>query len=164
MEIKGIDVSHWQGDIDYEAVKNSGKVDFVIIKAGGSDSGFYEDSKFREYLDGFNSVDIPILGAYYFVGSGFVSTGDGIADADRFCDMLDGTGIPYAILDLESTSVSKYSKEFLKIVEEEGFVRNVSEEIPRSFIICEEKGQSVVYITNISTKALAGRVKKYKDF
>ena len=45
-----------------------------------------------------------MLGAYYFVGSGFISTGDGIADADRFCDMLDGTGIPYAILDLESTS------------------------------------------------------------
>ena len=52
MALHGIDVSHWQGNIDYEAVKNSGKVDFVIIKAGGSDDGFYEDSKFREYLDG----------------------------------------------------------------------------------------------------------------
>ena len=104
MALHGIDVSHWQGNIDYEVVKNSGKVDFVIIKAGGSDDGFYEDSRFREYLDGFKTVDIPVLGAYYFVGSGFVSTGDGIADADRFCDMLDGTGIPYAILDLESTS------------------------------------------------------------
>ena len=104
MALHGIDVSHWQGNIDYEAVKNSGKVDFVIIKAGGSDGGFYEDSKFREYLDGFSNVGIPVLGAYYFVGSGCVSTEDGIADADRFCDMLDGTGIPYAILDLESTS------------------------------------------------------------
>ena len=104
MALHGIDISHHQGNIDYETVKNSGKVDFLIIKAGGSDDGFYEDSRFREYLDGFKTVDIPVLGAYYFVGSGFVSTGDGIADADRFCDMLDGTGIPYAILDLESTS------------------------------------------------------------
>ena len=104
MALHGIDVSHWQGNINYEAVKNSGKVDYVIIKAGGSDGGFYEDSRFREYLDGFNNAGVPVLGAYYFVGSGFVSTGDGIADADRFCDMLDGTGIPYAILDLESTS------------------------------------------------------------
>ena len=104
MALHGIDVSHWQGNIDYEAVKNSGKVDFVIIKAGGSDDGFYEDCKFREYLDGFNNAGVPVLGAYYFVGSGCVSTEDGIADADRFCDMLDGTGIPYAILDLESTS------------------------------------------------------------
>lgn len=65
-----------------------------------------------------------------------------------------------SILDLESTSISKFSKEFLKTAEEEGFVRNVSDEIPKSFIICEEKGQSVVYITNISTKTLAGRIRK----
>ena len=79
------------------------------------------------------------------------------------CDTVVNTKDIISILDLESTSVSKYSKEFLKIVEEEGFVRNVSEEIPKSFVICEEKGQSVVYITNISTKALAGRIRKYKD-
>ena len=76
------------------------------------------------------------------------------------CDTVVNTKNIISILDLESTSVSKYSKEFLRIVEEEGFVRNVSEEIPKSFVICEEKGQSVVYITNISTKALAGRIKK----
>lgn len=103
---KGIDISHWQGNIDYQAVKDSGEVDFVILKAGGSDDGFYEDSRFRDYLDGFRSVDMPILGAYYFVGSGCVSEGDGIADADRLCDILDGTGIKYAILDLESTDPS----------------------------------------------------------
>ena len=80
------------------------------------------------------------------------------------CDTVVNTKDIISILDLESTSISKYSKEFLKIVEEEGFVRNVSEEIPKSFVICEEKGQSVVYITNISTKALAGRIRKYKDF
>lgn len=66
-----------------------------------------------------------------------------------------------AILDLESTSVSKHTREFLKIVEEEGFVRNVSEEIPRTFVLCEINGQSVVYITNISSKALAGRTERY---
>lgn len=104
MALHGIDISHWQGNIDYEVVKNSGRVDFVIIKAGGSDSGFYEDSMFREYLNGFRNAGIPILGAYYFVGSGCISADDGIADADRFCDMLDGTDIKYAILDLESTN------------------------------------------------------------
>ena len=69
-----------------------------------------------------------------------------------------------SVLDLESTSVSKYSKEFLKIAQEEGFVRNVSEELPKSIVICEEQGQSVVYITNISTKALSGRIKKRENF
>ena len=66
-----------------------------------------------------------------------------------------------AILDLESTSVSKATRDFLKIVEEEGFVRNVSEEIHRTFVLCEINGQSVIYITNISSKALAGRTQRY---
>ena len=48
-------------------------------------------------------------------------------------------------------------------MEEEGFVRNVSDELPKSIVVCEEKGQSVVYITNISTKALAGRIKKKEN-
>ena len=66
-----------------------------------------------------------------------------------------------AILDLESASISKNTRDFLKIVEEEGFVRNVSEEIPKTFVLCEIDGQSVIYITNISSKALSGRTELY---
>ena len=66
-----------------------------------------------------------------------------------------------AFLDLESTSMSANSREFLKIVEEEGFVRTVSEEIPKTVVLCEIDGQSVVYITNISSKALAGRTERH---
>lgn len=76
------------------------------------------------------------------------------------CDTVVNTKNIISILDLESTSVSKFSKEFLKMMEEEGFVRNVSEELPKSFVVCEEKGQSVIYITNISTKTLSGRIKR----
>lgn len=67
-----------------------------------------------------------------------------------------------SIMDLETTSRSKDSKEFLKTAEEEGFVRNVSDEIPKAFIICEIDGQSVIYITNISSKTLELRVNRYK--
>lgn len=67
-----------------------------------------------------------------------------------------------AIMDLESSSLSANTRDFLKVIEEEGFVRNVSEEIPKTFIVCETDGQSVVYVTNISSKALAGRVQKYR--
>lgn len=65
-----------------------------------------------------------------------------------------------AILDLDKISIAKYSREFLKVAEEEGFVKSVTEDIPKSVVICETDGQSVVYITNISSKALAGRTKK----
>ncbi len=67
-----------------------------------------------------------------------------------------------AIMDLESSSLSANTRDFLKVIEEEGFVRNVSEEIPKTFVVCETDGQSVVYVTNISSKALAGRVQKYR--
>ena len=40
MTRKGIDVSHWQGTIDWNKVKKAG-IEFAIIKAGGSDAGFY---------------------------------------------------------------------------------------------------------------------------
>lgn len=66
-----------------------------------------------------------------------------------------------AIMDLESSSLSANTRDFLKIVEEEGFVRNVSDEIPKTFIVCEIDGQSVVYVSNISSKALMGRASRY---
>lgn len=58
MEFRGIDVSKWQGNIDWNRVKASG-VDFAILRAGyGSvssqkDPTFednYQNAKAREYL------------------------------------------------------------------------------------------------------------------
>ena len=65
-----------------------------------------------------------------------------------------------AILDLETTTtISRITKDFLKTVEDEGFVRDVSPgAIPKSFVICDKNGQSIVYFTNLSAKALLGRV------
>ena len=63
----GIDVSGWQGEIDYEAVKNAG-VEFAFIKVGGEkgiDGEFYVDSKFIRNIEGFNNVGIPV-GVYIF--------------------------------------------------------------------------------------------------
>lgn len=101
----GIDVSHWQGTIDWGTVKASGK-SFAIIKAGGSDKGFYTDSKFEENYANAKKAGMPV-GAYYFVGPGFLSTEDGLADAKRFIEIIKGKQFEYPVfLDLESTSPS----------------------------------------------------------
>lgn len=76
-------------------------------------------------------------------------------------DTVVNTADIIAIMDLESSSMSANTREFLKVVEKEGFVENVSEEIPKTFVVCEVNGRSVVYVTNISSKALAGRAVKY---
>ncbi len=63
----GIDVSHWQGDIDYEKVKEAG-VEFVFIRVGsqrGIDGEYYLDSKFKQNIEGFSKVGIPV-GIYFY--------------------------------------------------------------------------------------------------
>ena len=65
---KGIDVSHWQGTIDWNKVKAAG-IEFAIIKAGGSDAGTYTDSKWEANYKGAKAAGIPI-GAYFFCRQG----------------------------------------------------------------------------------------------
>lgn len=62
-----------------------------------------------------------------------------------------------AILDLELTSISKITREFLHVAEEEGFVVNVSTELPKSYIITEYDNESRVYISPISAATLLKR-------
>ena len=105
MEIKGIDVSRWQGDIDWEAVKEDG-VEFAIIKAGGSDAGFYKDRTFEQNYAGCKENGIAV-GAYYFVGKLCKSSGDGAADAERFIDILKDKQFEYPVfIDFEAPDSS----------------------------------------------------------
>ena len=59
---KGIDVSKWNGNIDWKSVKNFG-VDYVIIRAGYGTSTI--DPKFKTYIEGAKSVGLKI-GVYWF--------------------------------------------------------------------------------------------------
>lgn len=62
-----------------------------------------------------------------------------------------------AILDLETTTISKISKEFLKVAEEEGFIVNISDDLPKSFIITEIEKKSKIYLSPISSATLYKR-------
>ena len=60
---KIIDVSKWQGNIDYDKVKKDGKIEGVILR---SSIGNSTDDKFFEYADGFTKAGLPIIGIYHF--------------------------------------------------------------------------------------------------
>lgn len=107
MQVYGIDVSKWQGNIDWIAVKASGTAKFAILKAGGSDKGFYTDAMFQKNYDMCKMLGIPV-GAYYFAGPKFGSAaGNGIADAKRFHEIIKGLQFEYPIyLDIEAQPVS----------------------------------------------------------
>ena len=103
MSVKGIDVSAWQGDINWQAVKAAG-ISFAIIKAGGSDADLYTDSKWLKNYNGAKAAGIAV-GAYYFVGKACTSSYDGKADAERFIKLLEGKQFEYPVyMDCEVTS------------------------------------------------------------
>ena len=127
MAIKGIDVSAWQGIIDWKAVKAAG-IQFALIKAGGSDDGIYTDSKFERNYEQCKAYGIPV-GAYWFVGKNFTTESDGVADAERFLKLLKGKQFEYPVyLDLEpplKASNRKYNTDaaiaFCEYLEKAGY-------------------------------------------
>lgn len=61
------------------------------------------------------------------------------------------------IFDLDTSTVSKHTRKFLKIKEKEGKVINVSYELPKSFILATKKSEEKVYISQISSLTLNKR-------
>ncbi len=61
------------------------------------------------------------------------------------------------IFDLEKTTVSKNTREFLNFSEKRREVINVSYELPKSFILTNDKGINKVYISQISPLTLQKR-------
>lgn len=66
------------------------------------------------------------------------------------------------IFDLDNTTISKNTRNFLKKAEKNGEVVNVSYELPKSFIVCEENDKKTVYISQIAASTLYKRITKFK--
>lgn len=63
----GLDISHWQGDVDFDALKTAG-VEFVFLRVGtstGIDGENILDKKFLQNITGANEVGIPV-GLYFY--------------------------------------------------------------------------------------------------
>lgn len=67
-----IDISRYQGVVDFAAVKSSG-VSLVIAKMGGGDAGVYVDAKWVANRDGIRAAGLT-LGSYFFNGPGDTPT------------------------------------------------------------------------------------------
>ena len=69
------------------------------------------------------------------------------------------------IFDIDNTTVSKTARDFLAEAEHQGQVITVSDELPRSFVVCESKdGVITVYISQISCATLLKRAGKIHQF
>jgi GH25 family lysozyme M1 (1,4-beta-N-acetylmuramidase) len=102
--IHGIDVSAWQGRIDFNKVKKSG-YKFVIIKAGGNDDGYYIDRYFETNYINAKKAGLKI-GAYYFVNRDF-SSKNAQKIAEVFCNIVKNKTFDLPLfIDVETTPIS----------------------------------------------------------
>lgn len=61
----GMDISAWQGDVDFEKAKEDG-IEFVFIRVGSEDkNGKFIDSKFYQNIEKAHEVNLPV-GVYYY--------------------------------------------------------------------------------------------------
>ena len=62
------------------------------------------------------------------------------------------------VFDLDNASSSHLTRAFLERAEKEGQVFNVSDDLPRSFVLCTpEEGKSTVYLSQLSAATLLRR-------
>ncbi|MCM1541478.1 MAG: hypothetical protein NC121_09460 [Blautia sp.] len=97
----GIDVSKWNGNIDWTAVSNSG-VSYVIIRCGyrGSSQGsLIEDPKFLANIKGATAAGLKV-GVYFFTQA--VNQVEAVEEASMVLEQIRGYKISYPVfLDVE---------------------------------------------------------------
>ena len=97
----GIDVSKWNGNIDWNAVKNSG-VSYVIIRCGyrGSSAGaLIVDSKFKENIKGATAAGLKV-GVYFFTQA--IDKNEALEEASMVLELIKDYKISYPVfLDVE---------------------------------------------------------------
>jgi len=132
-KIKGIDISYWQGSVDFSKVKNDG-IKFAILREGYRKT---IDARFLEYVKGCNDNGIKILGVYHFCYS--INEAEVIAEAQSCIDNMKKAGLGKDVvifMDFEYDTVTKakargvnlgpkectaFTKKFCEYVEEQGY-------------------------------------------
>ena len=61
------------------------------------------------------------------------------------------------VFDLDNSTVSKHTRDFLARAQKEGRVVNVSMELPKSFVVCRNKEGETVYLSQLSSATLLRR-------
>ena len=101
---KGIDVSRWQGEVDFEKVKSQG-YSFVMLNAGygkyiGQKDAYFERNYAAAKKAGLN------IGAYWY--SYALTEADALAEAKTFLEAVKGKRFEYPLaFDIEDTSQSE---------------------------------------------------------
>lgn len=85
----GVDVSFYQGDIDWQAVKDAG-IDFAMIRCGyrgATEGGIFEDEMFKQNIEGALAASLRV-GVYFFSQS--VGAVEAAQEAEYVLSLIEG--------------------------------------------------------------------------
>ena len=131
IKLRGCDISHWQGNIDFKRLKKS--CDFVIIKAGGTDTSdfFYADKRFERNYAAAKAAGLKV-GCYFFAGEFSQLTENGTRDAGYFYNIIKGKSFEMPVyLDYElgnknsKRENTRYAVAFCNLLERLGYFTGI---------------------------------------
>ena len=73
-------------------------------------------------------------------------------------DLAVRTSQVLGVFDLDNTSWSKRTREFLERAQSDGSLVEATDELPKSFVLTQEYGQTRVYLTRFNASVLARRL------
>lgn len=65
------------------------------------------------------------------------------------------------IFDMDTSTISRWTKDYLSNATKNKRVINVSMELPKSFVVCNENNEIKVYVSQISSQTLMKRKSNY---
>ncbi len=68
------------------------------------------------------------------------------------------------IFDLDTATVAKRTRDFLEIAEKNGDIFTITDDLPKSFIVCRapwRKSRKIIYLSQISSTTLLHRAESY---
>lgn len=125
-EFRGIDVSEYQGAIDWQRVKSDG-IEFAMLRCGYGRFSSQKDSRFEENYRNAKSAGVNV-GAYFF--SYAVTVENARLEAENCLSFIRGKKFEYPIaLDIETPAQQRLSREeasaiadtFCSILERNGY-------------------------------------------
>ena len=125
-KVKGIDISKWQGDIDFAKVQKDG-IEFAILRSSFRHT---TDSKFFDYVKGLNEVNIPIVGVYHF--SYALSVAQATSEAKYCIEQVEAAG-----LDKSTIIFFDFEYDTVKKAKESGVVLKPSDCVAHAAAFCE---------------------------
>jgi len=163
MKIKGIDVSQWQGDIDFNKVKAAG-IDFVILRAGYGRYISQKDPTFEQNYARAKSAGLNV-GAYWY--SYAQSEADARTEAAVCMEAIRGKQFEYPIyFDLEEQSQFSRGKAFCSALvtafcgemEKAGYFAGlyISRSPLQCYITAEVAGRYALWVAEYGTKCNYG--------